>query len=252
MMPDAQDVQPSEPMNGSLTCFTSDLHLFASRSQAEEHYPAILDAAKRAEVFVLGGDIFDFRWSTLGSMDASLTAAIDWLDTLVSHAPDCQFHYVLGNHDHHDAFVERLAHWADDMPNLEWDPYYVRLGRSVFLHGDVADRKRHLYRLADIRAKKQHRRSRGPLENRLYDLAVSANVHAVTGQLVNRRRKVARRIAKYLDSIGHGAKDGVRDVYFGHTHRPMSNYRYGGLTFHNGGAPIKGLEFQILETETAI
>ena len=40
---------------------------------------------------------------------------------------------------------------------------------------------------------------------------------------------------------------GVRHVYFGHIHRRVSGYRYRGLTFHNGGAPMRGQHFRILE-----
>lgn len=237
-------------MKSSRTYFTSDLHLFAKRSRADEHLHAILAAAARADVFVLGGDIFDFRWSTLGSMDATVEAAICWLDLLVAHSPRCRFHYVLGNHDHHDVFVKRLDAWAAGTPNFCWDPFYFRMGNSVFLHGDVVDRKRNARRMAEVRDRRQHHRQKGNLENRLYDLAISAKVHAVTGRLKNRRRKVARRIAAYLEEIGHGPQTGVRHVYFGHTHRPMSGYRYGELAFHNGGAPIKGLDFRILEAAT--
>jgi hypothetical protein len=50
-----------------------------------------------------------------------------------------------------------------------------------------------------------------------------------------------------LESIGEGPDTGVRDVYFGHTHKNLANYRYRGLTFHNGGAPIKGVKFRIVE-----
>ena len=28
----------------------------------------------------------------------------------------------------------------------------------------------------------------------------------------------------------------------------MTDYQFGGPTFHNGGAPIKGVKFRILET----
>jgi UDP-2,3-diacylglucosamine hydrolase len=37
------------------------------------------------------------------------------------------------------------------------------------------------------------------------------------------------------------------DPYFGHTHRSMADYQFGGPTFHNSGAPIKGVKFRILE-----
>lgn len=58
---------------------------------------------------------------------------------------------------------------------------------------------------------------------------------------------VARRIAAYLRHVGEGPDSGVRHIYFGHTHRRVLNYRYRGMTFHNGGAPICGQPFRILE-----
>ena len=45
--------------------FVSDLHLFANRSNAHRYLEEIALAASQAEVFVLGGDIFDFRWSRI-------------------------------------------------------------------------------------------------------------------------------------------------------------------------------------------
>ena len=56
------------------TYFVSDLHLFSGRTQAARHAPALHAAARRARTFVLGGDIFDFRWSTLGSVETTVRA----------------------------------------------------------------------------------------------------------------------------------------------------------------------------------
>jgi hypothetical protein len=67
--------------------------------------------------------------------------------------------------------------------------------------------------------------------------------------LVYSKRAVARRILKYLEEIGQGPAAGVQDVYFGHTHKHLKNYPFGGLTFHNGGVAIKGMKFRILEAE---
>ena len=60
-------------------------------------------------------------------------------------------------------------------------------------------------------------------------------------------RLVVRRILRYLRAIGHGPETGLRHVCFGHTHVPLSGYRYEGVQFHNGGAPIRGVPFQIME-----
>ena len=50
----------------------------------------------------------------------------------------------------------------------------------------------------------------------------------------------------YLEHVGEGPQSGVRHIYFGHIHRRMTDYRYGGLTFHNG-VLIHGQRFHIIE-----
>ena len=41
----------------------SDLHLFSRRSRAGDYLPAIHRAADEADLFVLAGDIFDYKWA---------------------------------------------------------------------------------------------------------------------------------------------------------------------------------------------
>lgn len=230
--------------------FVSDLHLFSRRSQAGRYADQIHATAREASTFVLGGDIFDFRWSTLKSCDATIDAAIRWLDELVAPHPHCQFHFVLGNHDCNKKFVARLDALAGHTANLSWYEDYVRIGHSLFLHGDVADGNPTTAALAMRRQKWHHDERRpGIFKNMVYDMVVHAHIHRMVGQLANPQAKVAARISGYLEDIGHGPKNGLRHIYFGHTHVAMSNFQFGGLTFHNGGAPIKGLQFRIIKAE---
>src|SRR5688500_8462178 len=120
--------------------FVSDLHMFSRRSQAALHQATIHAAADRAQTFVLGGDVFDFRWSTLGSVDETVERAIHWLDDLVASHRQCDFHFVLGNHDFNRRFLTALDTYSIAAPNLSVHHYYLRLGKSMFLHGDVADK----------------------------------------------------------------------------------------------------------------
>ncbi len=227
--------------------FVSDLHLMARRSVARRYLAQIERAASRAETFVLGGDIFDFRWSTAATAGEAVDTAIEWLERLVTDCPQCQFHFVLGNHDYHQGFIQRLDELHRRRSSLAWHHYFVRLGASVFLHGDVADRVMTARTLAAARARWLHHKRRGPVLSRLYDLVVLARLHKPLPHIVYPKRRVAKRILAYLDDVGQGPSAGVRNVYFGHIHRSFSEYRYGGVTFHNGGAPIKGLRFRILE-----
>ncbi|MCI0361552.1 MAG: metallophosphoesterase [Planctomycetaceae bacterium] len=232
------------------TVFVSDLHLFSGRSLAPRHEAALHEAAANSRVFVLGGDIFDFRWSTLGSSEVTVPQAIRWLDGLVGSHPRCDFHFVLGNHDCNRRFVAALETYCQSRSNLVAHPYYFRLGGNIFLHGDAADRPRMdtqmLHRRRQRWARDEHR---GRIRHALYDLAVQAHLHRVVGRVVHPQRRVARRIAGYLTRIGHGPGTGVADVYFGHTHQALAGYRHAGLRFHNGGAPLPGLDFRIIEVE---
>jgi UDP-2,3-diacylglucosamine hydrolase len=231
--------------SASKCCFISDLHLFANRSDASRYLDAIAHAASRADFFVLGGDIFDFRWARIPTLEA-VDRAIRWLTELTTFCPNCQFHMVLGNHDYHQAFIDRLMKVGPQVENLTWHRFYVRLGNSVFLHGDVADKEMDARMLAEARAEWLDERRRGPFMSKLYDVVVLTRLHKPVPYLVYSKPIVARRILRYLQNIGEGPANGVRNVYFGHTHTKMSNYQYHGLKFHNGGAPIKGVKYRIL------
>lgn len=226
--------------------FVSDLHLFANRSNAHRYLEEIARAASHAETFILGGDTFDFRWSHMPILKA-VDRAFQWLEELTTDCPDCQFHLVLGNHDYHQAFIDRLTDSGHRLSNLEWHRFYVRLGSSVFLHGDVANKVMDARMLAESRDRWLDHRRRGPFASMLYDVVVLTRMHKPVPHVLFSKRIVVRRILKYLESIGQGPGNGVCDVYFGHTHKKLTNYHYHGLAFHNGGAPIKGLKFRIVE-----
>ncbi|MBN1591514.1 MAG: metallophosphoesterase [Pirellulales bacterium] len=232
------------------TYFVSDLHIFSSRSQEHRYLEQIGQRAAHAGAFVLGGDIFDFRWSMAANPDETVARAIHWLHELAAEYPECQFHFVLGNHDYHEPFLDRLDHLRSRLGNFSWYPFYARLGGTVFLHGDVADRRTTAQKLSDRRSRWLNKKQRGPMANRLYDLAIENKLHKPMIHLARRRRTVARRILVYLEDIGEGLSTGVKNVYFGHTHLAFSDFEYRGVRFHNGGAPINGLRFRILEAVT--
>jgi UDP-2,3-diacylglucosamine hydrolase len=227
--------------------FVADLHLFSRRSEAPRYWEAMSRAAGRSAAFVLGGDIFDFRWSTLRTPAATVEAAVHWIEHLAASHPQCHFHYVLGNHDYYGRFLDRLAQRRGAVENLSCHAFYVRLGDSVFLHGDAAMRRMTPERLLRFRARWLDDRPPGRLHRRAYDLLIQSGLHRPIPYLVYPKRRVARRLRRYLQRQGEGPHSGARHVYFGHIHRPMAAYRYRGLVFHNGGAPIGGQPLRILE-----
>ncbi len=74
----------------------SDLHLFSPGSEGFERMAALWDEVTRAEVLVLNGDIFDFRWTCRPDEAATLTAALEWLHKLLDDFEGSAIHYVLG------------------------------------------------------------------------------------------------------------------------------------------------------------
>jgi UDP-2,3-diacylglucosamine pyrophosphatase LpxH len=230
--------------------FVSDLHVFSRRSQAARHQAALQAAAAQAHTFILGGDIFDFRWSTFHSTDETVKHAVRWLDDFVGSHPRCDFHFVQGNHDCNRRFLAALSSYATTRKNLHVHPYVLRLGKRAFLHGDVVDHPEMCQ--ARLTKRREHwgrdEARRGEIRNKLYDLAVQARLHALAGSVAHPKKRAVHRLLGYLNRVGQGQESGVEHVYFGHTHRPLENYQYQGVTFHNPGAPIAGLEFRIVET----
>jgi UDP-2,3-diacylglucosamine hydrolase len=228
--------------------FLSDLHLFSKRSQGQAYLRQIRETANRAHTLVLGGDIFDFKWSTRPSLRHCIDEAIRWIDELLESRPNCAFYYLLGNHDAHPDFVSELDRLAFDRPRLVWQPYVLRLGRCVFLHGDVLDGD-FQHEMVDARRRK-HQDQPIPQAYRhwLYEAVVMARLHRLAVHVVKRQVTVLKTLSRYLAEQGYSASSGVTDVYFGHTHREMDGVVFKGLTFHNGGASIKGLGFRIIET----
>ncbi|PHS06464.1 MAG: hypothetical protein COA78_14215 [Blastopirellula sp.] len=229
--------------------FVSDLHLFSDRSDAHRYDDRLKKTVRDAKTFVLGGDIFDFDWTTLPSVDHTVDAAMDWLGELLSENNDCQFHYLLGNHDCHLPFVNRLQQLSTEVDNLKWDPFYIRLGNSLMMHGDVDNKSANNQSIEKSRTVRMNATKRHALQHRLYDLAIKTRLHKVIGHVANPKKRVASRILGYLENEGQGVESGLENVYFGHTHVVMREYQYQGIHFHNGGAPMPGLKFRIMEMD---
>lgn len=227
--------------------FVSDLHLLSRRSSAPRHLDSLHAVARKSQHFVLGGDIFDFKWSTLHSLDASIAAAESWLFELAQATPECRFHFLLGNHDSHPALIQRLPALACRLPNFAWEHFFLRMGDTIFLHGDVADRHSTTQCLLEARRNGFCHESRSKMHHGAYDLVVRSHLHRIIPTAVYPRKTVARRILHYLRDIAQGPEQGIRRVCFGHTHRIVLGFEHGGVTFFNGGAPIGKARFHVLE-----
>lgn len=77
----------------------SDLHIFATRSSPAGPLHRLYRDLSKCNYCVLNGDIFDFGWSKLSSIEQSIHAAERYLTSLCKKYPKCRFIFVVGNHD---------------------------------------------------------------------------------------------------------------------------------------------------------
>ncbi|MFW6158575.1 MAG: metallophosphoesterase [Planctomycetota bacterium] len=224
----------------------SDLHLLTPWSAAEEYLAEMQEAAGRSDFFVLNGDIFDFRWSELSTIDRSVDAAIDWLRAFMDAAPRCRLIYVLGNHDNLRDLAGRLDELQAEGEHFDWRPSHVRIGSALFTHGDLLLR-------ADVVDPFRRRLQPSVVKksktlSRVYHLLHTMRMHRWYAPVYGERR-LARRMVRAMDRAGNGVMKGVTDVYFGHVHMRFTDFNYRGLTFHNTGSVINGLPWHMLEVD---
>ncbi len=228
-------------------CFFSDLHLFARRSAANDYLSALTEAVRRSEFVVLGGDILDFRWSTLASEEATADAGQQWLESLLLANPRAQFHYVCGNHDCARSWTGRLEQLASDHSQFCWHEFGLLANTTLFMHGDVADRWTAHEELVERRRRwSEGHRAMGP-RHLLYEVAVGLRLHNLASRLWHSSERTVERIDHYIKSLDLPTERPVDQVVFGHTHRLLDGHRADGVRYFNGGAPLTGNRFRILE-----
>lgn len=220
----------------------SDLHIFAEWSNAPKYFDEIHAAAACADFFVLNGDIFDFKWTTLTSVRETMSKAGEWIRGFAMAHPECAIFYVLGNHDCHTEFRIKLAKLAGELGNFHWNASHARIGNALFFHGDLPIEGRNPY----SRNGNSTIRKKGGILGRSYGRLIKMGAHKGLRLLFYKRRS-AKIISRELSAFGLGQS--VTDVYFGHTHVPFSGHARNGVTFHNTGSAIGDLEFNMLKVE---
>ncbi len=223
--------------------FLSDLHLFSRRSIGQRHWDQNTDSIAAAKSIVLGGDMFDFRWSQLGGLDATLDAAAAWMEKAIALNPTASWVYLLGNHDCHPRLQALLSSISDRHPTFVWSPTFWRIGSNVFLHGDVLDGIRHEGGLESYRACFHDENPKGQLSNLLYSAVLQTRLHGIVPRVRHTRQQTCRTLLEYLKSCDTALLPEVRNIFFGHTHVPMQGYRFDRFDFHNAGSGIRYLTF---------
>jgi len=222
--------------------FISDLHLFSQRSIGQRYWNQNKDQVSAAKVIVLGGDIFDIRWSQLGTLDATIHAASEWVETAIALNPTANWVYLLGNHDCHPRITMMLESLVERYDNFVWSSTVWRNGSSVFLHGDVLDGERHIGGLNDYRKSFHEDPQKGRIGNLLYSAVIETRLHGLIPRLRHTQKKTCQRLIQYLERQGEGFLDDIDSIYFGHTHIPMYGFQYGRYQFYNAGSGIRHLK----------
>lgn len=225
--------------------FVSDLHLFSQRSIGQKHWDDLNSTLQSVNLLVLGGDIFDFRWSRYPDLRSTTEAAQEWLSSLLNKHRHLQVSYLLGNHDCSHAMQIALSEISKSTEQFQWHEHILQLGSKAFLHGDILDAGLNKERLSEYRRMfSRESTAKGKLANKLYDLLIATRVHRLPGQLHHTPKKTTSRLSEFLSQDNSLCQGDVREVYFGHTHSPLNGTMFGGVHFFNPGSGIKHLPFQ--------
>lgn len=244
------DVHYLDPYRIRRGVFVSDLHLFSPRSAANELDEQIASFREAHECIILGGDIFDFKWSTHAHWKATLKAADRWLRDLIDKSGDSQIVYLAGNHDCHPEFLEQLDSLARKADRLNWHPHAAQLDDCLFLHGDVLDAGPSLHQLSSYRERYQHTSAQPDFLHRSYDMAVAMRIHKWVPKLHHRPTKTCSKLDRCLMSLlPDESLSATESVYFGHTHNPISGRKEQERVYFNPGSALKHMPFTPLEFE---
>jgi UDP-2,3-diacylglucosamine hydrolase len=205
--------------------------------------PRLHLAAAEADLCVLNGDIFDFQWSVYPDLGESLACVESWIERLVSRHQHCQFVFLMGNHDSLPAYGDLLDALAGTHDNLAWEPFHLKLGSKVFLHGDVGSSSHSPEALAAYR-QRWHGPRRRPWVHAVYLACTRLGIPRLIHECTPVRRYAADVVAYLKAELGPGFTE-IHDVYFGHSHKPVTDYQWQGLRFHNTGATIHGVRSRI-------
>ena len=240
-------MQEAEP--GRRGVFVSDLHLFSGRSVAESLGSEVQRRYSRANLLVLGGDIFDFKWSSMTGA-GTLLAAEHWLEGLLNQW-DGEVVYLAGNHDCLPQFMDVLREVESRNARFTWHDHQVQLGDAVFLHGDVLDAGQDVSKLGAYRDKFHTTSNQSKLSRQAYSAIVAMRIHRMAPKLRHRKIMTCLKLQRVLPQLVDQPQ-GVRRVFYGHTHVAVHGGEVNGVKFYNPGAAIRHVEFHPVQFELAL
>lgn len=223
----------------------SDMHIFGCTSLYERYLPVLYHDVARHSVIVLNGDTFDFKRSRFSNSAETAQSAIAWLRDLSTRAAAGKIFYILGNHDSHTLFVPALSAALPELPNVSLAVDSLRLGSTLFVHGDIVDLPAGTLDINSVRSRYAY--TEPYWVSRVVGNTVTHLRLNTLEYLRHSKTSLAERIVEYFSQASPHALDGVRDIYFGHTHVPFTGFQYRGISFHNTGSMIRGLPWRPLE-----
>jgi UDP-2,3-diacylglucosamine pyrophosphatase LpxH len=224
----------------------SDMHFFARRSKADSVEKELYSQLPENDILVCNGDMFDFRWRQVPSMQQAIDEAINWIKKTMDKFPSLEVKYVIGNHDCNRDFIDNLRLLEKDCPRFTIYEYYFQMGTSLFLHGDCSNSLLSFEDLKSYRAQWE-KSNQWPLYLALgYQFFDVIGLTGFAHRKKFPRNEVVQRILHYLKTIPSGFPSGIEHIYMGHTHLPFSNFQWEDFMFHNSGSSIKGQESNIL------
>ncbi len=228
----------------------SDLHLFAVRSDGQALFDSVYEAIKAADVLVLNGDTFDFRWSHFQAEEKTIAEAIRWLTAfIVGMNTDQRLYFLHGNHDCHAGFVRALNELSVSESRLVVEERHLILGNNIFLHGDGANWKMDQVALNEFRQNWSNDRPRGKVAARVYDAIDAVGISKAFHRIYFPAGKTIQRITYHLDDAQPEWRSEIECVFFGHTHCPFENIKKDGIRFSNTGSGIRGMGFAPMKFE---
>lgn len=220
-------------------CVISDLHYLSNRAAFDRYKSAIREQLAGAEVVVLNGDIFDFRWRGKRSLEQSLDEAELLLREIVSWSPASRVCFVVGNHDSHPQFLHRLEKLSQSCERFEWEFVELIIDSNLFIHGDILH--------VQSRNELEKYRAEFHDERVIYaQLALPYKYihHLRVPRLILKSHSINRHVA-HLDGLLQSGVIGnsrrITDVFFGHTHKAFADFEYNQRRYHNTGGVLIGI-----------
>ncbi len=226
--------------------FVSDLHVFSGRSVGETLPSELPLAYPDANLLILGGDIFDFKWSALGEK-GTLVAAEKWLLTLLEQWQG-KVMFLAGNHDCLPRFFDVMGNVAHRCDRFTWHDHQVQIGDALFLHGDLLDAGHHVSMLADYRYKFHPTTTQSTLSRKAYSAIVAMRLHRMAPKMRHRQVQTCQKLYNFLPQLVEKPSL-IRRVYYGHTHVSVVGREFQGVRFYNPGAALRHLAFKPIQFE---